>query len=142
MTRKEYYTMIYVYKKRREEAKKKYEIQRNIYRNCTKKIGQWQNEIKRIDTRKRKIKGIIKSINEYFDVDISSRKMDKAHTLARNVYYKLAVESRLQGKLVSNSIGRSNWCASVCRLKFQKTFPTKPENREAFHNFKKYYESK
>ena len=134
--------MIYTYEKRREEAKKNYEAQRNIYRNCTKKIGQWRNEIKRIDFRKRKIKGIIKSINEYFDVDISSRKMDKDHTLARNVYYKLAVESRLQGKLVSNSIGRSNWCASINRLKFQKTFKTRPENREAFHNFKKYFENK
>ena len=142
MTRKDYYTMIYTYKQRREEAKRNYEAQRNIYRNCTKKIGQWQNEIKRIDSRKRKIKEIIKSINEYFDVDISSRKMDKDHALARNVYYKLAVESRLQGKLVSNSIGRSNWCASINRLKFQKTFKTRPENREAFHNFKKYFENK
>lgn len=149
MTRKEYYTMIYEYKKRRREAKKKakevlgvYQDHQKVYRNCTKKIGQWQNEIKRIDRRKDKIKKIIQSVNNYFDVDISSRKMDKAHTLARNIYYKLAVESRLQGKLVSNSIGRSNWCASINRLKFQKTFQTKPENKKAFHNFKQYFENK
>lgn len=142
MTRKEYYTMIYTYEKRREDAKKNCEAQRNIYRNCTKKIGQWQKEIKRIDERNKKIRKIIKSVNEYFDVDIASRRMDKQHVLARHIYYKLAVESRLQGKLVSNSIGRSNWCASICRLKFQKTFQTNPENREAFHNFKRYFESK
>lgn len=142
MTRKEYYTMIYEYKKRRSEAKKKYTIQMDIQKNCTRKIRQWQKEIKRIDYRNNKIKDIIKSVNEYFNVDISSRKMDKAHSLARNIYYKLSVESRLQGKFVSNSIGRSNWCASICRLKFQKTFTTNPENRKAFHNFKKYFENK
>lgn len=142
MTRKVYYTMIYEYKKRRQQAKEKYMEQMQIQKNCTRKIRQWQNEIRRIDFRKRTVKKIINSVNEYFDVDISSRKMDKEHKLARNIYYKIALESKLQGKLVSNAIGRTNWCAGICRLKFQKTFETKPENREAFHNFKNHFNEK
>jgi predicted nucleic acid-binding Zn-ribbon protein len=129
-----YQRRIWTYKKRRK-------IFKNRISELTKKISQWNNEVRRIERTQDKLKKISKSVNDYFNVDISSKKMDDKHKLARAVYYKISIESKIQGKLVSEYIGRFKKTAGAGRLSFTRSFKTIPKNREAYFNFKKYFDT-
>lgn len=132
MTRGDYQRKIWTYKKRRDALKRR-------ANSLTKKISQWQNEIGRIDKRKNNLNKIVRQVNKYFDVDISKKCIKPEYNLARNIYYKIAIESKIQGKLVASFIGRSKKIAGEGRLSLTRSFNKHPKNKEAYHNFKKYF---
>ena len=125
---------IWTYKKRRQSLKRKQRL-------ITNKISQWQNEVRRIESKQGHLEKIVKAVNKYFNVDIMLRTNKGDYALARNIYYKLAIESKLQGKIVGEFIGRSKKIAGESRLNFQRSFKTNPEFKEVYHNFKKYFEN-
>lgn len=140
MTRKQYYTQVWIYRKRRKALKEKYKLTKDErYRYCflriTKKIKGWQRQIKEIDKRNKVIKGLVKRVNKFFNVQIESRRRDKEHDLARHIYYKIGLESKLEGKKMCMLIGRSASRAFKGRKVITMSFDKKPENKEAFHKF-------
>lgn len=138
-TRSEYSTMIWIYEKRREEARIKYGKKAGATIVLTKKIKNWKGQITRIDRRNDKIRFIISTVNYYFNVDISSTCMDTDHKLARRIYYKYAIEDGINGIYLIDFIGRKEpKLAANSRRNFTKTFKTNKSNREAYHNFKFY----
>jgi hypothetical protein len=66
--------------------------------------------------------------------------MDLNHQLARNVFYKYGIESKIHGTLLSTHLKKYNSRAAIARGKFTKTFKTNPKNQQAYHNFKNYIE--
>lgn len=134
MTKADYQRRIWTYRERRERLKAK-------SRNLTKKISQWQNQIRRIDYKKDELKKLVKEVNKYFQVDISKKSFLPEYNLARNIYYKIAIESKIQGKVVSEFIGRSKKIAGECRLSFTRSFGKFPKRKKAYHSFKKYFEN-
>ncbi len=146
-TRKQLITQVWIYRKRRDEIKKRYKHGERgaIVGGLTIKIKTWLCQIRRIDARNKKLSHIINSVNTYFNVDISSRCMNKKHQLARNVYYKYSVEQRLglSGRLLAEQIGRKDpHLVTTARREFTRTFKTNLTNRNAYHNFKNYIEQK
>lgn len=131
--KRDYQKWVWQYKRRREAYK-------NQIRKVTKKISQWNNEIKRIEATTERISRIENAVNYFFSVEISSKKMDKDHKLARSIYYKIAIESKIQGNKVAEHIGRSKKMATDGRLSFTRTFNSEPKNKEQYHRFKKYFE--
>ena len=129
-----YQRRIWTYRKRRESCKERQRL-------LTKKISQWENEVRRIESKQERLEKIVKAVNKYFDVDIMLRTNKGDYALARNIYYKLAIESKLQGKIVGEFIGRSKKIAGECRLNFQRSFKIIHKHKEAYHKFKKYYEN-
>src|ERR1700690_3422072 len=125
---------IWTYKKRRQSLKRKQRLIKN-------KISQWPNEVRRIESKQGHLEKIVKAVNKYFNVDIMLRTNKGDYALARNIYYKSAIESKLQGKIVGEFIGRSKKIAGESRLNFQRSFKTNPEFKEVYHNFKKYFEN-
>lgn len=124
-SRSQYVSMIWIYKSRRL--------------GLTKKIAQWQNEIRRIDLRNSKQEKLKNCINEYFQVDIASRKMDEKHKMARNVYYKYGMENGFEGSFLCKAIGRTKTkIAAECRLRFTRSFKTNKTNKETYHKFTSY----
>lgn len=135
--RKKYYAKIYVYKQRREGFKANGKKEQ-LY-HTTKKISQWNNEIRRIDKRNSIINDLISAVNSYFEVNIKSRIFNKVHKLARNVFYKYGMENRIQGAFLSLSLGRTRKkTASECRLRFTRSFGVNQENKDIYHRFKAY----
>lgn len=130
----DYQKWIWTYRRRREGLKIK-------TRNLTKKIGQWQNEIRRIDYKRDELNKVYKSVNNYFSLDIADKCVKPEYNLARNIYYKVAIESKIQGKLVSEFIGRTKKTACECRLTFTRGWVKNPKNRQAYYNFKRYFEN-
>ena len=130
-TRKEYIAMIWVYRKR--------------VRSMNEKIAGWLRAIRRIEEREKRKEtlALIKSINAYFGVDIRLPNMDTNHKLARNVYYKYGIESKIHGTILCKHINRSGNRAASARGKFTKTFQNlmheatkiktfKPRKRQVF----------
>lgn len=144
MRRELYYFKIQSYKKRRAEYRMKYTGELPIYKterylHLTKRISQWQKEIKRLDVRKEKINKILQSVNRYFNVKIESRSRNPLTDLARKVYFKIGLEQHICGTHLGRFIGRKHEnVASYNRKTLTQSFKTKPENREAFYNFKQY----
>lgn len=134
MNKAEYQRRIWTYKKRREGLKIKVRL-------MTKKISQWENEIRRIDNKKNNLNKIYKSVNKYFDLNITDQCVKPEYNLARNIYYKIAIESKIQGKLVSEFIGRYKKIAGQCRLNFTRSFEKYPERKKSYHRFKKYFDN-
>jgi len=136
-TRSEYVTMIWVYKARRKLIKDKWGTGKTV--QLTKKISQWTKEIKRIDKRNEIIGNLIESVNNYFDVKIESKCMDAAHKLARKVYYKYGIETRMQGVWISKAIGMSRvHTATESRRIFTQSFKTNEYHKSIYHRFKAY----
>jgi len=140
MKKERYQAMIWTYKQRRllykTKNKKKYA---NQIRNLTKKIAQWQCQIRRFERRENKINDLIQSVDEYFGVDIRSRKLNQQHKLARNVYYKFGIENNFRGTWLSSSIGRTQkHRATESRMSFTRSFETNKENRNVYATFKRY----
>ena len=127
-TRKEYIAMIWVYRKR--------------VRSMNEKICGWLRAIRRIEEREKRKEtlALIKSINAYFGVDIRLPNMDTNHKLARNVYYKYGIESKIHGTILCKHINRSGNRAASARGKFTKSFSTNQKNKETYHQFKSYME--
>lgn len=139
-SRKEYYTMIWQYEKRRTEIKKKYggrlsDGYAERVKMITRKIASWKKQIRRIDTRNNQIAMIEKSINLYFNTDIRSKDKCPIRSLARNCYYKYGMEHGIEGSKLSHFIGRSLLSAHKQRTRFTRSFKTNKNNRTQYHNF-------
>jgi hypothetical protein len=147
-TRKQYYKMIWAYKKRRLAMRVKYGYTTPKYKQAVKRINKklmsWRQEIKRIDKRNLAIEALIKSVNQYFDVDIRVKSKKREILLARYVYYKFGLEEKIyrsKGTHLSKALNRKMPReASMRRLTFTRTFKTTPSNQQAYHNFKSYME--
>ena len=137
-TKKQLISHIWEYKKRRDVLIKKYGYRTGKTRVITDKIRTWQRQIRIIDKRNKKISLLIKSINDYFDVDITERYGDSKKILARRVYFKYGMEHGIMGKFLSESIGFPSRAACRSRKQYSKTFKTNPSNKEAYHKFKDY----
>lgn len=147
ISRADYQHHIWEYKRRREVYRQGYIGLMPIYKTeryilLTRKISQWSREIKRLDVRKEKISKIVSQVNKYFSVRIQDRIFDTKHNLARQIYFKIGLESKICGTHLLRFIGRKNEdIAAYNRRTLIKSFKTKKENKEAYHNFKKYFEN-
>lgn len=147
-TRKEYITKIWMYKQRRAYYKLNYtgdEPYSNTYgyKKLSMKISQWTKEIKRLDKRNEKIKRLLKSVNNYFDVDIKIKSAQKEVILAKKIYFKIGIESGICGTHLSRYLGKTYINeATYNRRTLTESFKTNPENKKAFHDFKNYLKEK
>jgi len=136
-TRSEYVTMVWIYKKRREEARSKKVLGATKY--LTRKINQWIKVIRRIDKRNETLGDIAKQVDAFFGVSIKSKCMNVSHKLARKVYYKYSIEKGIQGAKVSRAIGRVDpFSAIKSRRLFTKSFIVSDYNKDQYHNFLNY----
>lgn len=147
MTKAEYQSCIWEYKRRRSLYRNNYTGVMPLYKTrryiiLTRKISQWNKEIKRLDIRKEKIGKIVSQVNKYFNVKIQDRVFNKEHNLARQIYFKLGLESKICGTHLLRFIGRRHEdTAAYNRRVLIKSFKIKKENKEAYHSFKKYLEN-
>ena len=138
MTLAEYKKQIWTYEKRRKEHY-------DSWQRLNKKISQmrWRFKVKEAGERRsmRTIEKLIGFINYFFSVDIKSKSWDKKHTLARFIYYKIALESKLKSEQVCRVLNKNTSAASYGRRMLTRSFKTNPENKEAYHNFKNFYKN-
>lgn len=131
MTKADYQRRIWTYRKRRL--------------NLSKKIRKWEACLRnrRDNDKKRKavLSVLVKSINEYFEVDIKKRVYDKRHRLARNIYFKVGLDLKYWGTNLSRFIGRNKQMAARGRRTLLSSFKEDEKTKLAYHNFKKYFES-
>ena len=146
--RKGYISKIWIYKERRKgyvnNYKGKIPVSKTYrYKLFTIRISQWTKEIKRLDVRKNKINKILNAVNYFFCVNVESRSTKPEVVLARRIYFKIGLESGICGTHLARHIGRKHYdIASYNRNKLIQSFKTNPENKKAFHNFKRYFENK
>ena len=133
MTKAQYQRRIWTYKKRRERLSAR-------LNSMLDKIRVWQIALDKISNKEDFLKGLVKEVNEYFNVDIRSRNQKQDTILARSVYYKIAIEKGIKGTAASKFIDRTKSYGSKDRMKFTRTLEKKQSNRDAFYNFKKYFE--
>lgn len=133
MTKSEYQRRIYTYKKRRD-------VFRIRCHKLSRKIREWQSclrERERLEkNRKILLSKFVQKVNEYFQADIKKKGRNKKNTLARNIYYKVGLESKIHGVVLSKFIGRSSKMALRGRKDLLTSFKHNKENKEAYHNFK------
>jgi len=137
-TRKDYVTMIWIYEKRRKELR---ESTSKRLKQMREKISVYNKRIRDIDKRNEVIAAIIKLTNDFFNVDIGSKSQSASVVLARYSYYKAGLEMNIpnvDGTHLSEAIGREKKEAFRRRIYFTRSFKTKPENKKAYHDFKKY----
>ena len=137
-TRKQYQTMIWTYEKRRAELIEKYGYRTGRTIQISNKIRNWRRQIRIMDGKSKAISDLIKKVNQYFDVDISDRYGGAKKILARKIYFKYGMENKIDGNLLSESIGFPKRAASRSRREFTKSFKTNPCNKEEYHKFKTY----
>jgi hypothetical protein len=129
-----YQRRIWTYKKRKERLSAR-------LNSMMGKIRLWQAALDKINSKEDFLKKLVKEINEYFNVDIRSRSQKQDIILARSVYYKIAIEKGIKGTFASTFINRTKSYGSKDRMKFTRTLEKKQSNRDAFYNFKKYFET-
>ncbi len=141
-TRARYYTMLWIYTKRRNAIRNKMGMRNPDYAkavyNISNQIKVCQHAIKRIDKRNKKLSEIVKKVNEFYEVKIESTLINKRHTLARNCFYKYGIDNGIGGRIVSSYIRRPNRAAARARRTFTQSFKSKPENKEQYHKFLNY----
>lgn len=139
MTISQYKKKIWQYEKRRKQS---YATSRRL----TAKIRQMRaclaTREAKVKKANKKIDSLIEAVNDYFSVDIQSPKKDAVHLLARKVYYKLGLEMQLREVFLCRKVNRATKTASYHREAFTRSFKTKPENKETFHNFKDYFKNR
>lgn len=142
MKRKYYVSWVHTYRNRRAELKKKYSGKEYAKKALplSRKIATWQRAIRRIDERNSLIHELLKSINEFFSVDIKTSKTNHQHRLARHIYYKYGMEQmKIYGTFLSEYIGRKGrWTASRCRQRLTRRFKNNPDQKKAYHDFNDY----
>lgn len=130
------------YKKWIWEYKKRRKILRDNIDRIDHKIWVWQKAIEKLEGKEDFLKKLVSDINEYFSVDITSRVSKQNVIVARSVYYKIAIEKGVYGTHASKHIKRTKSFGSKDRRNFTRTLEKNISNREAFHNFKHYFENK
>ena len=144
-TRKDYITLIWIYEKRAEEIHKQYKAMIKRRMAMKQKIEEYKRSIKRIDNRQAWGEKLVKTVNEYFSLDIRDNQNTAKSNLARNIYYKYAMEQNnvrgANGAFFGRLIGRSKVMPARGRRTLTSSFKSIPENREVYHAFKKYADS-
>lgn len=132
-----YQRRIWTYKKRR----------RGLRARCikmTQKITMWESLLRKVERKDKKRKEIldnlVNNVNEYFNLDIKNRSHTKRYTLARNIYYTIGINLKFWGASLSRHIGRSKEKAIIGRRNLLSSLKQKPENKEAYLNFKNFFE--
>jgi hypothetical protein len=145
--RKNYYSMIQTYSSRREALRKKYATYIKISKSMNRKIAGWHKEIKRIDTRLSKISVLERAIFGFTGVRVADhvgRKVIGDVWLAKAMYYKFGLENGMRNADLRGYIGlrptQSKAEPALFRSRLTKSFLDTPENKEAWLQFKKYYE--
>lgn len=136
-----YQQNIYEYTRRREDYKKLYGIGNPRYqkaaRNIYAKVASWKKCIKRIDAR-RQVMDVLKWRVYSFTGFSPKTDLD-----SRYLFYKWGMEHNISGVHLSKYLGYvGRWTAGRMRLRFTRSFPTNPRNRELWHRFKQYMEDK
>lgn len=127
MTKHQYQKNIWQYRKRRDYL--------------SKQIALWQRQLRIMEVRESGCENLIKAIDDFFDVNIRSKKQCVLHRLARKVYYKYGMENGFDGTFLSRAIGlRCTHTSANGRLKFTRSFESNPDNKQQYHNFKNHYE--
>ena len=124
------------------EYKRRRKILRDNIDRIDHKIWVWQKAVEKIEGTEDFLKGLVNEVNEYFSVDITSRVSKQNVIVARSVYYKIAIESGIYGTVASKHIKRTKSYGCKDRMNFTRTLKKNKSNREAFHNFKQYFENK
>ena len=106
-TRKEFYTMMYIYQQRLAELDLAH---KNRRKGLVNKIRTYKLGIKRADGRNvaiKTVRTIHSATNEFYGVEIALN-ASKGGTLgkARNFYYKFCLEEGFNGAVVGSVIGR------------------------------------
>lgn len=134
----DYQKWIWTYKRRREGLRRK-------TKNLSKKIRQWEACLKQRNQVQKKnkesLKDLSSKVNEYFQVNIKSNSRDLKHRLARNIYYKVGLESKIGGANLSRFVNRSKRMAMFGRKNLLSTFKNSEEAKQVYHSFKKYLEN-
>lgn len=153
--RKRYYTMIWMYKKRRDELRKQFGITvvhnghkkwsdeyKEKSKNLTRKIGTWTRQIKRIDDLTEKLHKIEMAVIHFTGQQISGQvgqKVTSSVKLAKSIYYKFGLENGIEGTILCGKIGSHEKQPSIYRTRFTKSFQTNPKNKEIWLQFKDFY---
>lgn len=156
LKRKRYYTMIWLYKKRRQELRARYGITvlhnghrrlpdeyKEKAKRLNKKIGSWNREIRKIDTITGKVNKLKKAVMDFTGEDIHNQvglKVPETVKMAKFIYYKFGLENGIMGILLSNEIGSHARQPSIYRTRFTRSFKTIPENKQKWLDFKDFYE--
>lgn len=142
MTRKQYYTMIWEYEKRREKEWAKNGKSSTAAKNMSRKIKIWKQQIVRIDKRNNQIMAIGNAVTYFTGNNVkNSGGMQgvKKLWLARSIFYKYCLEKGIAGNFLREYTGdTSPQTPGRLRKSFTKSFSTHPDNRERYHRFKLY----
>lgn len=141
MTRSEYVSHIWEYKKRRNVVAKRIIADRKQVTQLQKKINRWANQIKIIDKRNDKIKSIDNAIKDFLGVSVKGRGIDTSSKnthlqLAKKIFYKYGIEQGINGAFLCKYTDTTNpYSASRSRILFTQSFQDNKENSEMYHRF-------
>ncbi len=148
MDKQKYQQKIHVYLIRREKYKRNFKgpgffSKTKRYRIFNNKLSAWRKQIRKIDARIEKVDTLKKAVNKYFSVDISSEDKDKTTKIALFCYFKYGLENGFSGTYLTYRVKiKRRQTASEWRKRFNKSFATNRENKNSYHDFKNWYESK
>lgn len=143
-TLKTYEAMEFVYKQRRAEAWRKDD--RTSVRKLTIKINRTRQTIRHRRERNKRIGYIDRLVMLYLDtpsVKNSGRGKDMSLALSKKLFCKYALENGEKGIWLERYMGyaETGTVAAGHRMRFTKSFRTKPENKNIWLNFLKHAES-
>jgi hypothetical protein len=93
-----------------------------------------------MDEKQEEVIQLMTEVNRYFGVKISGKGYKVL--LARQCYFKYGLEVGINGHRLEAPLNRPKNCAINSRKYFTNSFKTNPQNKQAYHNFKNYIESK
>ncbi len=158
--RDSYVHNINIYKRRRDELRKKYgfikgEKKKTEYgvkcKNLTVRISRWNFLVKRINKKISDVLELIEFVKEFTGVDLTKEKPETFTwatqkelppvLLARCLYFKYGVERKLSQYALIDYIGsKSHTMPYEYRTAFTKSFRTNKAHKQIWQNFKKQYE--
>lgn len=128
--RKQYYTQMWVYKKRREVLLKSAV-------SMTKKIKSWNYAITRIDKTEERIKNIAQGVKEFtgFSVKYSRNQKGKNADISKKLFYKYGISAGIRVMHLHEYIGDET---KYDNKKFAKKLHRDSELIEIWPRFKKF----
>lgn len=155
--RKRYYTMIWVYKGRRNKLRERYGIKQVHFRKeplpegyivevakYSNKIKVWKRQIRNIDALNERLHNLEKAVIQFTHTKFKNINgydaLKKEIRLAKSLYYKFGLENGIRGKELRLHIGGIREVQPAAyRKKFTQSFTTNPENKETWIRFKEFY---
>lgn len=141
MTRSEYVSHIWEYKKRKSVyVKQLFEVRKKVTK-LQRKVNSWEQQVKRIDLRNKKIVAIDNLIKDFTGVSVHlkgniNNPHDKQLQLAKKLFYKYGMEHGIGGNFLSDyTKAKNSYTASRLRTQFNRSFYNNPENKKMYHKF-------